>query len=94
MSIDSCFKGNTPLWCYILAEAQAEWYDRATAPGGKGDAEPMTLGPVGQRIVAETLIGLLAADNSSYLRQNPNWEPVINGVRLDTMGKLIKFTDS
>ena len=94
MSIDPCFKGSTPLWCYILAEAQAEWYDRATAPGGKRDAEPMTLGSVGQRIVAETLIGLLAADNSSYLRQCPNWEPVIDGARLDTMGKLIKFIDS
>ena len=43
------FGVSTPLWYYVLAEAKA-------ATGG------VTLGPVGGRIVAETLIGLLRAD--------------------------------
>jgi len=31
------------------------------------------LGPVGGRIVAEVLIGLLNGDRQSYLRQDPDW---------------------
>ena len=52
------FATSTPLWYYILAEA------KATADG-------LHLGPVGGRIVAETLIGLLRADPTSYLRPIP-----------------------
>jgi hypothetical protein len=94
VSIDASFAENAPLWFYVLAEAQKEWLDRATGPDGKGDAEPITLGSVGKRIVAETLIGLLAADGTSYLRQAPNWEPSIGDTRLTTMGELLKFVDS
>ncbi len=83
-----------PLWCYVLAEAQHEWLFRATGPGGKGNAEPVRLGAVGRRIVAETLIGLLTADGRSYLRQNPNWQPVIAGQPIRTMGSLLKFASS
>ena len=32
-------------------------------------------GPVGGRIVAEVMIGLLAADPSSYLNRRPRWQP-------------------
>ena len=53
-SVYAPFARSTPLWYYVLAEA------KATAGG-------MSLGPVGGRIVAETLIGLLRADPSSYL---------------------------
>jgi hypothetical protein len=35
------------------------------------------LGPVGGRIVAEVLIGLLRADPASYLRLEPDWEPTL-----------------
>jgi hypothetical protein len=56
------FDVETPLWYYILAEAQIK-------------AGAKTLGPVGGRIVAEVLIGLLEGDRMSYLRQNPAWEP-------------------
>ena len=55
-------KGRTPLWYYILKEA--EQHDSAH------------LGAVGGRIVAETIIGLLAADPLSYLSVQPNWQPV------------------
>lgn len=88
--IDSSFADNAPLWYYILAEAQHYWYKRASKPGSKGDEEPVTLGPVGGRIVAETLIGLVYGDGHSYLLQDPNWEPLIGG-RNVTMGQLIKY---
>jgi hypothetical protein len=58
------FMSSTPLWYYILAEAKA-------ATGG------LTLGPVGGRIVTETLIGLLRADPSSYLSNKPGWAPFL-----------------
>src|SRR5438105_7452908 len=73
--INPIFEDNAPLWYYVLAEAHYEWFLRAKAKGGKGDEEPVRLGTVGGRIVAETLIGLLWADGSSYLRQAPNWKP-------------------
>ncbi len=59
----------TPLWFYILREA-----DRR-ADGGK------TLGPVGGRIVAEVFLGLLDGDRLSYRRADPLWQPTlgING---------------
>src|SRR5262249_49019460 len=54
----------TPLWLYILKEGQHR---------GGGDR----LGPVGGRIVAEVLVGLLRADPASYLSLEPDWEPVL-----------------
>ena len=89
-TIDASFADNAPLWYYVLAEAQHYWFKRASKAGSKGDEEPVTLGPVGGRIVAETLIGLVYGDGHSYLQQDPNWEPLIGG-RNVTMGKLIKY---
>jgi len=37
----------------------------------------LRLGPVGGRIVGEVFIGLLKADNTSYLAAQPNWIPVL-----------------
>ncbi|MFC5210475.1 peroxidase family protein [Pseudonocardia sulfidoxydans] len=54
----------TPLWFYILKEAQAR-------TGGDG------LGPVGGRIVTEVLIGLLRADPTSFLSLQPDWVPTL-----------------
>ncbi len=92
---DGRFAGCAPLWFYVLAEAQYEWAKRATSKGSKGDEEPVILGPVGGRIVAETLIGLLLADGHSYLRQAPNWkpsdEPLVPDSKKFDMGKLIAF---
>lgn len=87
VTLDKVFADNAPLWFYILAEAQHEFVLRANAPGGKKDEEPVRLGTVGGRIVAETLIGLLWADGSSYLRQAPNWKPD----KILSMGDLIHF---
>ncbi len=55
---------STPLWFYILKEAELM---------EKG----LRLGPVGGRIVGEVFIGLLKADESSYLAARPNWTPVL-----------------
>jgi hypothetical protein len=63
-SIYSPFGTSTPLWYYVLAEAKA-----ATAG--------LHLGPVGGRIVAETLIGLLRADPTSYLAAHPGFRPFL-----------------
>jgi hypothetical protein len=52
-----------PLWYFVLVEAEA------LSDGGKH------LGPVGGRIVAEVLLGLLEGDPHSYLNQSPNWTP-------------------
>ena len=75
---DGCFLDNSPLWYYILAEANAQWAKEVSAKKLKGDAAnavPVTLGTVGGRIVAETFIGLLMADSHSFLNQDPRWKP-------------------
>jgi hypothetical protein len=75
----------TPLWYYILCEA-------AHAANGSH------LGPVGGRIVAEVLVGLLEGDPSSYLSQEPGWRPTeltSNGEEHEgdfTMADLVEFT--
>ena len=58
------FARHTPLWYYALAEAKA-------LAGG------LHLGPVGGRIVTETLIGLLRADPTSYLSAHPRFRPFL-----------------
>jgi hypothetical protein len=56
------WRAETPLWYYILREA-------AACAGG------LRLGPVGGRIVAEVLIGLIDNDNASFRRVSPEWRP-------------------
>jgi hypothetical protein len=87
VSIDPSFEGKAPLWYYVLAEAQHEWIVRAKAKGSHGNEEPLRLGTVGGRIVAETLLGMLCGDGHSYLAQAPNWQP--DDIR--TMGDLLAF---
>jgi Animal haem peroxidase len=57
------FERSTPLWYYILKEAELA--------GGT------QLAGVGARIVAEVFIGLLQLDRSSYLAQHPRWQPTL-----------------
>jgi hypothetical protein len=56
--------GEAPLWFYILKEAELPPYS-----GNQ-------LGPVGGRIMAETLVGLLQRDPNSYLYLDPSWKPI------------------
>jgi Animal haem peroxidase len=55
---------STPLWFYILKEAELL-------------ESGLRLGPVGGGIVGEVFIGLLKADAESYLTAQPNWKPVL-----------------
>lgn len=61
---DGGFDRSTPLWFYVLKEAEVR-------------ADGNHLGPLGSRLVAETLIGLLVTDPSSYLQQGAfgSWTP-------------------
>ena len=70
----AAFAGNCPLWTYILAETVEV---PVTAPTTQGDQSltARLLGPVGGRIVAETMVGLMLADSSSFLAQDPLWQP-------------------
>ncbi|GAB3216444.1 heme peroxidase family protein [Kineococcus gypseus] len=56
-------RAHPPLWFYVLKEAEL----------GGGER----LGPVGGRIVAEVLLGLLVADPTSYLDVAPTWQPTL-----------------
>ena len=86
------FNGNAPLWYYVLAEANAQWVDKiGSSTGDAANHTPVTLGPVGGRIVAETLIGLLLADSHSFLNQDPLWHPTIGGAANFDMGDLVKY---
>jgi hypothetical protein len=55
---------HTPLWYYVLKEAEV-------IGGGQN------LGPVGGRIVGEVMIGLLQADRDSFLSGAPRWTPTL-----------------
>src|SRR3712207_4780300 len=55
------WQGKAPLWFYVLKEAELLGGDR--------------LGPVGGTIVAEVILGLLAADPTSYFNANPSFDP-------------------
>jgi hypothetical protein len=69
------WEGETPLWLYFLGES---------ASLGEGER----LGPAGGRIVAEVLIGIIAADSGSYLANEPGWTPT-----LPARGKRFGLTD-
>jgi len=59
---DGNFETATPLWYYVLKEAEVL-------------ANGNSLGPVGSRIVVETLIGQLRADAGSFLNAPGGWSP-------------------
>ncbi|HVW84044.1 MAG TPA: hypothetical protein VHB50_05170, partial [Bryobacteraceae bacterium] len=75
------FNGNCPLWTYVLAETIETTVTIKTTTGDK-PVITRKLGPVGGRIVAETFLGLLLGDSSSYLALDPRWKPglTVDGV--------------
>lgn len=78
----TALEAETPLWYYILREAEN--------PPRNGQR----LGPVGGRIVGEVLVGLLAHDPQSFLRQQPTWKPTgLKAVKAGhfTLGDLLRF---
>jgi hypothetical protein len=69
-------QGKAPLWYYVLKEAEL----------GGG----LKLGPVGGRIVAEVILGLLSCDPTSYFNANPSFNPG-SGYR---MGDFLLWADA
>jgi len=84
---DGGFLERTPLWYYVLKEAEVR-------------AQGNSLGELGSRIVCETIIGQMRADETSYLRAPKSeypqgWTPR-DGVRwqgrpLLSIGDLLRF---
>ncbi len=75
------FLVNTPLWFYILKEAEVR-------------ADGNSLGELGSRIVVETQLGIMQRDRNSYLndRRGP-WDPS-KGVQLpDGEGPIVTIRD-
>ena len=90
------FKGRAPLWFYVLAEAQALWCSKVegmTADDSRRDATPSYLGPVGGRLVAETMVALMLADETSLLRAGQSWRPAYTDKGVFTMRELLKAAD-
>ena len=76
---DGGFETATPLWYYVLKEAEVL-------------ANGNSLGPVGSRIVAETLIGQLRADPQSFLNVSGGWTPD-QGVLLPDDSPIVSIND-
>jgi hypothetical protein len=80
---DGGFLDATPLWFYVLKEAEVR-------------ANGNSLGEVGSRIVVETLIGQLRADPDSYLNHEGGWSPeqgvlLPDGEPIVTIKDLLRF---
>lgn len=80
----------TPLFYYLLREAEVSG---RRAPG---QSPGTRLGPLGSRIVAEVILGVLNADPNSYV--HANWQPpeICGGsadakIRIDSLKKLMFY---
>jgi hypothetical protein len=81
---DSGWADEAPLWFYILKESE-----RAPSNGRR-------LGPVGGRIVAEVMLGILDKDSTSYVNHPTPWKPlrpIGSAASKFGMHDLIKFAD-
>lgn len=76
------FDRETPLWYYILKEAEIQ-------------GEGLRLGQVGSRIIAEVFVGLLEGDSGSFLASNRDWTPFLPSAEPNTftMTDLLRFVD-
>jgi hypothetical protein len=74
----------TPLWYYILAEAQMQ-------------EDAASLGRVGTHIIGGTFLALLLGDEESYLSKDSAFNPTTGlhldrmGLRLDNVADLLKL---
>ncbi len=73
-------RDRTPLWFYVLREAEVA-------------ADGRHLGPVGGRLVAEVIVGLIKGDRQSYLRQDPDWTPTYGHDSWFTTADLLRAAD-
>jgi hypothetical protein len=72
------WQGETPLWYYVLKEAELT-------------AGAQHLGAVGGRIVAEVMIGLMQLNPDSYLAADRSWTPQFGGGSDFKMVDLLKM---
>ncbi len=79
---DTLFQKKTPLWYYVLKEAELLGFNENGEPGNR-------LGPVGSRIVAETLVGLITHSPHSIIRDK-YWRPTF-GLRTNFAVEPAKF---
>ncbi len=78
LNLPPALEANTPLWLYILAEGSL--------------SNGQQLGPVGGRIIAEVLIGVLEKDPSSFLGSDRSWMPTLIDNPADwNMEALLQF---
>jgi hypothetical protein len=82
VDVDPSFRDSAPLWTYVLAEARRNFY--------RGPEKKAQLGPVGGRIVAEVFVGLMLADDRSYLKQKPDWTPTLGSHNKFTLADLLR----
>jgi len=73
------FERSTPIWFYILREAELV---------GGGDR----LVGVGARLIGDVFIGLLKADPNSFLNRNPRWRPTLPSRMPGTFGMVDLLT--
>lgn len=72
----------TPLWYYILKEAEV-----------RGGGEH--LGPLGATLVAEVLVGIVQGSRAAYLSAQPAFKPTLGATPgRFTMADLIRFADA
>jgi Animal haem peroxidase len=79
---DYGWEGETPLWLYVLREADA-----------RQDGE--RLGEVGGRIVGEVLVGIVDSDPESYRTIHPDWVPTLPSADPGryTLADLVRTTE-
>ncbi|WP_347140878.1 heme peroxidase family protein [Paracoccus sp. SSK6] len=75
--VDAGLDTQTPLWFYILREAELA--------GGNH------LGPLGSTIVADTLVGLVVSDPQSYWHNGSGGQPWAPGNGMDSLQKMLRF---
>jgi hypothetical protein len=85
----AAIEGRTPLWYYILREAErfGNMRDPTDIFGGQH------LGPVGSRIVVETFVGLLWMDQTSFLHAPAGFKPAIPSLPRPSSGNALSPFD-
>src|SRR3954447_14491644 len=73
VALGEAWSGPTPLWLYVMREAYVR-------------CDGNRLGPVGGRIVAEVLLGIVDADPASYRSVDPSWRPTLPAVQNGPLG--------
>ena len=80
VGLESCLADETPLWLYVLREAELQ-------------QDGLRLGRLGSEVVGEVFVGLLRLDPYSYLSVDPGWRPVFAHDDRFELKDLMKFAN-